>query len=135
MSDLVNYLLNYAFDHDIATEIVPLPKHFVPRSIPDRRLIIINSTLSNKPIYPFMIGHEIGHIMNGDNGVLYFQCATARYSTEHEADLYSLKLIFDYSQHRGEPFSTPLKFIQEYGIPLKLEGAAADLFCDGNDLI
>jgi Zn-dependent peptidase ImmA (M78 family) len=135
MTDLVNYLLNFAFDHDISVEMVPLPKDFVPRTVPDRRLIILNSTLSDRPIYPFMIGHEIGHIMNGDTGVLYFQCATARYSTEHEADLYSLKMIFDYSQHRGEAFSTPLKFIQEYGIPLKMENAAAVLFAQGNDLM
>lgn len=134
-NNLVEYLLNYALEHKINLKVVRLRKDYVSNCIPEERLIVINSSLYNEPYYPFMIAHEIGHIMNGDSGVLYFQAPTAKYSTEHEADLFALDLLYKYSCKKGDVFRSPCQFLQAYGIPFTMLEPAQQLFNQADDLI
>ncbi|GFO99732.1 hypothetical protein LHEH8_14880 [Lactobacillus helveticus] len=136
--DLIEYLLNYAFKHGISYTLVQSEpddpvnyafKHGISytlvQSEPDdpaisfkqERKMYINTNWRNSNEIPFIIGHEIGHLMLGDQGIMYYESFSGQNSEEHSADLYSLNLIYNYSAKKGDSFQEPGTFIQNYGIP------------------
>lgn len=134
MNNLIEYLLNYAFDNKIGYEIRKLDPYFPPRAVLDDNLIIINSNWHNREEIPFTIGHEIGHIMNNDQ-VEKCQSPTLIYPYELNADKYSLNLIFNYSLDQEIIIQEPGIFIQQYGIPLRMLNYATELFWNNKEKV
>lgn len=126
--DLIEYLLNFAFKHKIAYTLVQSEPDDPAVSFKQERKMYINTNWRNPDEIPFMIGHEIGHLMLGDQGVMYYGSFAGQNSEEHSADLYSLKLIYDYSSKNRDYFQEPATFIQSYGIPNRMMNAAQKLF-------
>ena len=134
MEDLVKYLLKYAFDHGISCALIRREQSYQSVALPDKKLIVINQNSKNKFELPFIIGHEIGHIMNGNvNGAFY--CGKPVNSEERLADLYSLNLIYRYASNQFDNFEEPVQFIQQYGIPDRMLDDAYRLFEKNNDLV
>ena len=134
MEDLVKYLLKYAFDHGISCALIRREQSYQSVALPDKKLIVINQNSKNKFELPFIIGHEIGHIMNGNvNGAFY--CGKPVNSEERLADLYSLDLIYGYASNQFDNFEEPVQFIQQYGIPDRMLDDAYRLFEKNNDLV
>ena len=134
MEDLIKYLLKYAFDHGISCALIRREQSYQSVALPDRKLIVINQNSKNKFELPFIIGHEIGHIMNGNvNGAFY--CGKPVNSEERLADLYSLNLIYGYASNQFDNFEEPVQFIQQYGIPDRMLDDAYRLFEKNNDLV
>ena len=134
MEDLVKYLLKYAFDHGISCALIRREQSYQSVALPDKKLIVINQNCKNKFELPFIIGHEIGHIINGDvNGAFY--CGKPINSEERLADLYSLNLIYEYASNQFDTFEEPIQFIQRYGIPERMFKDTVELFEQKNDLI
>ena len=134
MEDLVKYLLKYAFDHGISCALIRREQTYQSVALPDKKLIVINQNCKNKFELPFIIGHEIGHIMNGNvNGAFY--CGKPVNSEERLADLYSLNLIYGYASNQFDNFEEPVQFIQQYGIPDRMLDDAYRLFEKNNDLV
>ena len=134
MEDLVKYLLKYAFDHGISCALIRREQSYQSVALPDKKLIVINQNSKNKFELPFIIGHEIGHIINGDvNGAFY--CGKPVNSEERKADLYSLNLIYGYASNQFDNFEEPVQFIQQYGIPDRMLDDAYRLFEKNNDLV
>ena len=134
MEDLIKYLLKYAFDHDISCALIRREQSYQSVALPDKKLIVINQNSKNKFELPFIIGHEIGHIMNGNvNGAFY--CGKPVNSEERLADLYSLNLIYGYASNQFDNFEEPVQFIQQYGIPDRMLDDAYRLFEKNNDLV
>ena len=134
MEDLVKYLLKYAFDHGISCALIRREQSYQSVALPDKKLIVINQNCKNKFELPFIIGHEIGHIMNGNvNGAFY--CGKPVNSEERLADLYSLNLIYGYASNQFDNFEEPVQFIQQYGIPDRMLDDAYRLFEKNNDLV
>lgn len=134
MEDLVKYLLKYAFDHGISCALIRREQSYQSVALPDKKLIVINQNSKNKFELPFIIGHEIGHIMNGNvNGAFY--CGKPVNSEERLADLYSLNLIYGYASNQFDNFEEPVQFIQQYGIPDRMLDDAYRLFEKNNDLV
>ena len=134
MEDLIKYLLKYAFDHGISCALIRREQSYQSVALPDKKLIVINQNSKNKFELPFIIGHEIGHIMNGDvNGAFY--CGKPINSEERLADLYSLNLIYGYASNQFDTFEEPIQFIQQYGIPDRMLEDTYQLFKKNDDLV
>ena len=134
MEDLVKYLLKYAFDHGISCALIRREQTYQSVALPDKKLIVINQNSKNKFELPFIIGHEIGHIMNGNvNGAFY--CGKPVNSEERLADLYSLNLIYGYASNQFDNFEEPVQFIEQYGIPDRMLDDAYRLFKKNDDLV
>ena len=127
MEDLIKYLLKYAFDHGISCALIRREQSYQSVALPDKKLIVINQNSKNKFELPFIIGHEIGHIMNGNvNGAFY--CGKPVNSEERLADLYSLNLIYGYASNQFDTFEEPIQFIYEYGIPIRMLNDTVELY-------
>ena len=95
--ELIEYLLNYAFKHGLSYILVRGEPYDPALSFKHKHKMIINTNWHNSNELPFIIGHEIGHLMLGDSGIAYWPSFSGQNSEEEEADLFSLKIIYDYS--------------------------------------
>ena len=68
VSDLIKWLYSYAFDHKIGVLQITTAKEYSSLADKNKRTIVINNNWKNKKELPFIIGHEIGHIMEGNPG-------------------------------------------------------------------
>ena len=128
MNDLIEYLLNYAFDHEIGYKLVRADPYDPSLSLKKHNLMVINLNWHNQSELPFIIGHEIGHFILGDEGILYYSSFSGQNSEEKSADLYSLNLLYDYACSRGQYFEEPGLFVSAYGIPSRMLEAVKELF-------
>lgn len=134
-NDLITYLLNYAmkcgYGYELIYDVNPYDPSF---SMKKRKRMAINMNWHNQNEIPFIIGHEIGHLILGEQGVKYYKSYAGQVSEERPADLYSLDLIFDYACKNDQYFEEPGQFMQAYGIPHRMEAATRQLFKENNDL-
>lgn len=133
MNDLIEYLLNYAFDCGIGYKLVHADPYDPSLSLKNHNLMVINLNWHNQSELPFIIGHEIGHFILGDKGILYYSSFAGQNSEEKSADLYSLNLLYDYACRRGQYFEEPGQFLSAYGIPTRMAEAAKNLFDHNED--
>lgn len=133
MNDLIEYLLNYAFDCGIGYKLVHADPYDPSLSLKNHNLMVINLNWHNQSELPFIIGHEIGHFILGDKGILYYSSFAGQNSEEKSADLYSLNLLYDYACRRGQYFEEPGQFLSAYGIPSRMAEAAKNLFDHNED--
>lgn len=133
MNELIEYLLNYAFDCGIGYKLVHADPYDPSLSLKKHNLMVINLNWHNQSELPFIIGHEIGHFILGDKGILYYSSFAGQNSEEKSADLYSLNLLYDYACDRGQYFEEPGQFIQMYGIPTRMTEATKNLFDHNKD--
>ncbi|WEV43005.1 hypothetical protein OZX56_05505 [Lactobacillus sp. ESL0684] len=135
MNELIHYLLNLAFDCGISYSLVTKDKSYQSISLPDQSFMVINLNCFNHYELPFIIGHEIGHIMNENDGKFKYTYGKVITSEEHAADLYSLNTIFDYATKQYSSYEEPIQFMQQYGIPNRMFDDTVDLFRNNNDLL
>lgn len=133
MDDLLTYLFKHAFENKISFALIWKDVNYQSVALPEKKLIVINQNCGNKYELPFIVGHEIGHIMNGDNNAAFY-CGKPVNSEEHLADLYSLNLIYNYAANQFDNFEEPIQFIQQYGIPLRMLDDTIDLYKRNNRL-
>lgn len=134
MNSLLDYLYKLIYDNGFGLEICQLSPDFPSRYIPEYKLIIINSNWHNRKELPFTVGHELGHAINGDDGIMYYSnSARGSLKAEAGANLYSLKLLFNYSKKQGQFFSEPQEFIQAYSIPQDMFEQTKQLFKDDSE--
>lgn len=122
---LMTYLLNYAMAHDIGYDLVPCGKDFTSKALPESRRIIINTDWANQDEIPFITAHEIGHIMNGDTGVRYYDSGTINSKSEYHANIYGIKLLLRFCNDHDITFTNPIKFCEQFGVPMKLDYIAS----------
>ncbi|MCT6889468.1 MAG: M48 family metalloprotease [Lactobacillus sp.] len=133
MDDILAYLFKHAFENKISCALIWKDVNYQSVALPDKKIIVINQNCKNKNELPFIVGHEIGHIMNGDSNAAFY-CGKPVNSEEHLADLYSLNLIYNYATTQYDSFSQPYIFLQQYGIPIRMLDDAYDLFKKHDDL-
>lgn len=108
MDELITYLLHFAFDKGVSCALIWKNIDYQSVALPKEKLIVINQNCRNKQELPFIIGHEIGHIMNGDANAAFY-CGKPINSEERLADLYSLNLIYDYASNQFDTFEEPIQ--------------------------
>ena len=118
MNDCITYLLNYAFDHGIGYSLrKDIPSTFPSFSNCSQRHIYINEMWYRPKEIPFQIGHEIGYIMNGDEGILYCAPGSFRNKYEHAANVFSMKLLQRYANDIDITYNSSVQFCQIFGVP------------------
>ncbi|MBA1392968.1 hypothetical protein EQ500_03650 [Lactobacillus sp. XV13L] len=135
-SGLTKYMLDFASQHHIRVRGVHAEPAETGVAFLKNRKISVNYDMKNSNEFDFVLGHEIGHIMNGDsdNGVAYY-CGNPLTSEERKADLYSLNLIFDYAAQQFNTFNEPGVFMEQYGIPYRMFDDTVKLYKRRNDLL
>lgn len=122
MSDLITYLINYTFDHGIGVVLThQLPAQFPSSASAGERKILVNLNWQKQTEIPFIIAHEIGHLVNGDSGVNYYSSATIRNKSEAAANSFAIGLLMEYCQAQGLTVNNPVTFCERFGVPASLD--------------
>lgn len=87
-------LLQYAFDRNIGYTLTLQLNPFTPSlALPEDNRMIINLNWHNHNEIPFSLAHEIGHVVNGDVGRLYYAPGSFGQRFERQANLTALQII------------------------------------------
>lgn len=132
--DLTKFLFQYAKEHGIYCTWESLSDHTPPYAVVNYNFIIVNKNWFRKTEIPFTIGHEIGHILNGDI-ICNCQARYAVFPCEKNADRFAFDLIFDYSIKNDKLITEPGIFIEQYGIPVRMLDYAASVFAKNKNLL
>lgn len=124
-NELMQILMDYTWDHHFGLDIGPYKPDFRSCSIPEDNLIIINTNWKNKEEVPFSFAHELGHFMNGDDGIRYYDSATINNKCERGANEFAVKFILNFCKRYGLTFSNPITFCEQFGVPTTLEDLVA----------
>lgn len=121
-NDLVQWLMNWAFDHGISVTFNP----YLPPSLPHcasaaKRKILMNWKYGNPNEIPFALAHEIGHIVDDDPGVRYYTCATIHDKAEYRANTFGIRLLKQYCTNHDIHIDCSVKFCEVFGIPTRLD--------------
>lgn len=120
MNEVIDWLVNYAFNHKIGVILDRL--NFGPdvSASTDGQNVLINMNWKNSNEVPFLLAHEIGHVLNGD-GVANYCTATATTKIESAANGQAIDLLLDYCNTYDKQPQTYTDFMKYYGIPNYLE--------------
>lgn len=122
MNDVMTYLINLGFDHGISTTLTDkLPSDFPSSSSLKKQKVIINMNWKNCHEIPFILAHELGHLLNGDNGINYYESGTIHNKTEFQANKTAIVLLVNYCNQNDINFDNPVQFCEQFGIPSELE--------------
>lgn len=126
MNSIMSYLINYGFDRGISTTLThKLPSDFPSSSSSKKQKVLINMNWENKPEVPFILAHELGHLLNGDTGINYYNSATIHNKTEFTANKTAIRLLFNYCEDYDIEFDNPIRFCEQFGVPTELEYVVA----------
>ena len=80
--DLMQFLIDFAWDHNIGVEIGEFGPNFRARTLPEYNLVIVNTNWHNHNEVPISFAHELGHNMNRDTGIRYYESETVKDKSE-----------------------------------------------------
>lgn len=115
---LMRYLMNYAFDHHIDIEFTyKLPPYAPSVSYNEPgRLIIMNSRWPFPTHTPFLLAHEIGHVV--EEVPEYYKLAyLGMEKGEFSANRFAINLLSLYCMENDIWYETYYDFAQAFGIP------------------
>ncbi|EEX27759.1 MULTISPECIES: ImmA/IrrE family metallo-endopeptidase [Lactobacillus] len=108
-------VLNKGFSYGVGFILESLRADFVSRCIPSQRKIILNTNTDPNKL-PFIAGHELGHYVNGDNGICYYT-PSSTLQAEAQADKYSVNLMYEIAEEQDIYFSNSIEFANAFSIP------------------
>lgn len=123
----VTKLLNFALDQGIAIQLTSdLSPDAVSIAFPNRRMIIINSNWRDQTQLPFVVAHEIGHIMNGDPTIAYFHPSKTK--VEAGANQWAVNELLElYCQDVDQEHFNQVRFMECFHIPDYLNDYIAEV--------
>lgn len=131
MNNITTQLINFALDHHIGVTFAPLKPTTTPKSDSDTQLIIMNSNWPNKREISFQLGHEIGHLLNGDEGVYYYATTRSKQICEGDANRTALHIIIPMYFEDIDPDQANVhQFMTDLQIPMWLEHEATEIISD-----
>lgn len=95
-----------------------------------QKMVIVNTAWHNQQEIPFIFAHEIGHILNNDKGISYYQSATIHTKTEYQANLKAIELLAEYCRFHDVAINNPVRFCEDFGIPSRLDYLVASVFAE-----
>lgn len=124
MDEIITKLMQYAFDHNIGMVMThELGDHTPSASRPDNKMIVINLNWYDKREIPFQMAHELGHVINQDEGILYYSSFSNRSSYERAANMTGLDILIPiYVDVTGYSCDNISPFMEQFGIPAYLGG-------------
>lgn len=117
MDDVLKWLMNYCYDHGIGVIYDNnLPADAPSDSFSNPRLVIFNDNYKNENEKPFMLAHEIGHIIDG-NAEYYHLAYLGMERGEYSANRFAINLLSQYCLDNDIWFETIYQFAKAFGIP------------------
>lgn len=116
---LMQYLMNYAmFDLNIGVEFTDkLPSFAPPISYNEPgRLIIMNAKWIYPAQIPFLLAHEIGHVLH-ENACFYHISDLTANKGEASENIFAIKLLQKYCIENEFHFGSIYQFARCFGIP------------------
>ena len=118
MNDITTYLFDFAVDHGIAIVLTDKLKPTTPScAVPRLKKIIINNAWHNQKELPFQIAHEMAHVLNNDEGVLYYSSQVTHCKVENAANDKAVDMLMQYADEKFGLPDSYVTFMETYGIP------------------
>src|SRR5699024_1015404 len=117
MNEVITWLMNYCMDHDIGI----IYKKNLPQTAPsdswhNPKLIIFNANYYKVNERPFMMAHEIGHVV--EEVPEYYKLAYLGIEKgEFSANRFAINLLSLYCMQNDIWYETYYDFAQAFGIP------------------
>lgn len=117
MNEVITWLMNYCMDHDIGI----IYKKNLPQTAPsdswhNPKLIIFNANFYKKSERPFMLAHEIGHVV--EEVPEYYKLAYLGIEKgEFSANRFAINLLALYCLDNDIYFDNYYSFAKAFGIP------------------
>lgn len=122
MNDYLEAMLNFAFEHGISYTLNGSFSPYTPSgAYPDKKRIVINTNWHRPNQLPYVVAHEISHILHEDAGILYFHTDSSRRSLEAAADATATQLLVSEYHKRNDDVPNYAKFMADFEIPANLE--------------
>ena len=122
MQQILDYLYAIALKKGIA---IATTKDLAPEtpslSLNSRKTIIVNMNWYNTSEIPFIIAHELSHMLNDDSGVLYYSTSSAEIAIEGAANKKAISMLINYAKMEDANTLNPVQFMEQFGIPSKFE--------------
>ena len=113
MNIYIKRLMQYAWDHGISCILTDKLDAYTPSSAkPENNIVLINLKWHNPSEIAFQMAHELGHVINHDEGILYFSSFSNKSKYERMANLEALKILI----------------MENFGIPKRLEDDVVNAF-------
>lgn len=117
MNEVITWLMNYCMDHDIGI----IYKKNLPQTAPsdswhNPKLIIFNANYYKVNERPFMLAHEIGHVVE-EVPEFYKLAYLGTEKGEFSANRFAINLLSLYCMENDIWYETYYDFAQAFGIP------------------
>lgn len=120
MNNLIQWLINFSYDHSIGIEATrKLDPDTPSQSYVANRVVVINMNWHNPVEIPFIYAHEIGHVLCDH--------LVDSPKNEIEANKTAIRLLIKYCWENNINISNPIRFCEEFGIPLRLNYLIRDV--------
>lgn len=117
-NNVIKWLMNYALDHQIGITFSYAAKNDDPsEAFPEYSTAVINANYKNIDEIPFIIAHEIGHLMLGHSKKKYYASPANKIRMEREANQYGLDLLTEYCDLNEIHFYNAYTFAEAFGVP------------------
>nr|WP_302426765.1 ImmA/IrrE family metallo-endopeptidase [Limosilactobacillus mucosae] len=118
MDEVIDWLLAYCKRHGIIVLTrAEWPSSYVSTALPDQRLILYNPNWQPSSERPFILAHEIGHIIDQDPPAYPCEYVSVGEKCESSGNRTGIELLLQYSQTQDWHFKTPENLMQAFGIP------------------
>lgn len=125
-NDLVQWLMNWAFDHGISVTMISEIKKDLPHcASAAKKAVLINLNYGKQREIPFALAHEIGHVVDDDSGIRYYQSATLHDKAEYRANCFGIRLLKKYCQVNDIHIDNPVHFCERFEVPNQLDYVVA----------
>lgn len=130
--ELINYLLNYAYDLGIGYKIRDMDPDWVPVYVPWENMIVINSNWKDQKQIALQIAHEIGHALDGDSEFEYKACFSAMSKIERAATRQGLHIMIEYLYADACDVNEVnyQQFMEAFDVPCHYEGDVKSLITE-----
>lgn len=127
MQHILDYLFDIALKNGIAiVQTKDLASETPSLSLNARRAIIVNMNWYNRNEIPFIVAHELSHMVNNDSFILYKSTATSKIEIEGVANKNAISMLISYLKIEGIDDMNPVQFMEQFGIPCKYESVVAN---------
>lgn len=115
---VIKWLMNYGLDHQFGVTFSYTAEDDDPSAcFPEFSTAVINANWKNIDEIPFIIGHELGHLILGHKRKEFDESPAKRIRMEKEANEFSLNLLTEYCDLHEICFYNKYSFAYAFGIP------------------
>lgn len=117
-NNVIKWLMNYALDHSVGVVFTYVAKKDDPSvSFPEYNVAVINANYKNIDEMPFIVGHELGHLLLHHSKDKFYSSPANRIRMERAANEFSLDLLAEYCDLHEICFYNAYTFARAFGIP------------------